>query len=260
MTTYTLTEAQRQQLLYVSLAGVSKANWLATKLLQSLVASEAAPSTSHEPLESLRYWIAAYSNRASGEHFQGHGMVVKLLRDYEQLLSAAQAAPSTSQPLTNEQIEVIWVEHGLDDCDPQGFARAIESAILNAAPSTSHEPVARFVADVGFGDTPKAEPEGRANAGDETNGSVKRFAFGLLGNTFEIIPATNGAYVWYYDYLKLVKQLAIAQPKAEAAPSTSPTEAQISDALNAARIAVTPASIKYMKAAWKAVLTIKGGA
>jgi hypothetical protein len=32
------------------------------------------------------------------------------------------------EPLTNEQIEAIWVEHGLDDCDPQGFARAIEAA------------------------------------------------------------------------------------------------------------------------------------
>ena len=45
MTTYTLTEAQRQQLLDVCLAGVSKANSLATKLLQSLT-PQAAPSTS----------------------------------------------------------------------------------------------------------------------------------------------------------------------------------------------------------------------
>lgn len=47
MTTYTITEAQRQQLLDVSLAGVSKANTLATKLLQSLI-SQTTPSTSQQ--------------------------------------------------------------------------------------------------------------------------------------------------------------------------------------------------------------------
>lgn len=31
-------------------------------------------------------------------------------------------------PLTDEQIAAIWVEHGLDDCDPEGFARHIEAA------------------------------------------------------------------------------------------------------------------------------------
>lgn len=33
-----------------------------------------------------------------------------------------------SVPLTNEQIAAIWVEQGLDDCDPEGFARRIEAA------------------------------------------------------------------------------------------------------------------------------------
>lgn len=32
------------------------------------------------------------------------------------------------RPLTPEQIAEIWVEHGLDDCDPEGFARRIEAA------------------------------------------------------------------------------------------------------------------------------------
>ncbi len=31
------------------------------------------------------------------------------------------------RPLTAERIEAIWVEHGLDDCDPEGFARRIEA-------------------------------------------------------------------------------------------------------------------------------------
>lgn len=32
------------------------------------------------------------------------------------------------QPLTTEQITALWVEHGLDECDPEGFARHIEAA------------------------------------------------------------------------------------------------------------------------------------
>lgn len=42
----------------------------------------------------------------------------------------AQAAPQGPAlvPLTYEQIAAIWVEHGLDDCDPEGFARRIEAA------------------------------------------------------------------------------------------------------------------------------------
>ena len=32
--------------------------------------------------------------------------------------------------LTHEEIEAVWVEHGLDECDSHGFARAIEAKIL----------------------------------------------------------------------------------------------------------------------------------
>ena len=32
------------------------------------------------------------------------------------------------RPLTTEQITALWVEHGLDECDPEGFARHIETA------------------------------------------------------------------------------------------------------------------------------------
>lgn len=32
------------------------------------------------------------------------------------------------RPLTTEQITALWVEHGLDECDPEGFARRIEAA------------------------------------------------------------------------------------------------------------------------------------
>jgi len=40
----------------------------------------------------------------------------------------AWSAPQPPVPLTTEQIAEVWVEHGLDDCDPEGFARLIEAA------------------------------------------------------------------------------------------------------------------------------------
>ena len=46
--------------------------------------------------------------QAQPDHFAGDGNMV--------------------QPLTYEQIEDIWIKHGLNECDCHGFARAIEQA------------------------------------------------------------------------------------------------------------------------------------
>ena len=49
-----------------------------------------------------------------------------------------------------------------------------------------------------------AQGVGRTNPGDETGGAVERFGWQtFLGKSPEIIPATNGSFVWYSDYLKL---------------------------------------------------------
>lgn len=48
---------------------------------------EAAARPLHS-VETIKYWADAYSNPASGEHFQGHGMVVALLREYASLREA----------------------------------------------------------------------------------------------------------------------------------------------------------------------------
>lgn len=67
--------------------------------------------------------------------------------------------------------------------------------------------------------TPPTEPQaaqparvwdefGRTNAGDETGGSVQRFGFDISGSKPDIIPATNGAFVYYTDYLALHRRLA----------------------------------------------------
>lgn len=61
---------------------------------------------------------------------------------------------------------------------------------------------------------PAAKP-GRTNSGDETGGTVKRFGFNVSNGKSEIIPATNGAYVYYDDYRELYQQL-----KSQPAPLT----------------------------------------
>lgn len=58
---------------------------------------------------------------------------------------------------------------------------------------------------------------GRTNAGDETGGAVQRFGFDISGSKPDIIPATNGAFVYYDDYLALHRKLA-AQPSAQGEP------------------------------------------
>jgi len=45
--------------------------------------------------------------------------------------------------------------------------------------------------------------QGRTNQGDVTGGTVTRFGIDASKLPLEIIPATNGAYVWYSDYADL---------------------------------------------------------
>ena len=44
-----------------------------------------------------------------------------------QALVAQGRAPITG--LTEEEIEELWIEHGLDECDPEGFAQIITRAL-----------------------------------------------------------------------------------------------------------------------------------
>jgi hypothetical protein len=48
------------------------------------------------------------------------------LAAYSAMLEAAPQPPK----LSDERIREIWIEHGLDDDDVEGFARAIEREIL----------------------------------------------------------------------------------------------------------------------------------
>ena len=67
------------------------------------------------------YWLGGgrlYANKTSAMFDNAEAALTKLY-----------AAPVAAPALTDEQIEAIWIEHGLDECDPHGFARAIESAV-----------------------------------------------------------------------------------------------------------------------------------
>lgn len=69
------------------------------QLLKTLVAvagAAAQPRTlllaqDCQPLQTIEHWAAAYSNPASGVHFQGHGMAAQLLQEYARLRASIEA-------------------------------------------------------------------------------------------------------------------------------------------------------------------------
>lgn len=44
-------------------------------------------TVSMQPLDSIRWWIEAYSNPDNGPSYQGHGMLVQMLKEYHQIRS-----------------------------------------------------------------------------------------------------------------------------------------------------------------------------
>ncbi|WP_461411713.1 hypothetical protein [Gemmatimonas sp.] len=54
---------------------------------QQLAAVQRAATTG-QPIATLDYWITAYSTPTNGPHFQGHGKVVEIMREYRDLRSA----------------------------------------------------------------------------------------------------------------------------------------------------------------------------
>lgn len=45
------------------------------------------------PIETIEYWRDAYAKPNGDQHFMGHGMVAKLLKEYAQLRAMLEAAP-----------------------------------------------------------------------------------------------------------------------------------------------------------------------
>lgn len=100
----------------------------------------------------------------------------------------------TAGSLTEKQIERAW---------RLGFRHACDAERLNSNEEWAYKG-ANVIEEVdGLA--------GRTNRGDETGGAVKRFGWAVAADgKHEIVPATNGAFVWYDDYLTLWKAQAPA--------------------------------------------------
>ena len=68
------------------------------------------------PVEPTEAMIDAWNNDDSDE--------------FRHAYTAMLAAAPKPEPLSDERIREIWIEHGLDDEDVEGFVRAIEREIL----------------------------------------------------------------------------------------------------------------------------------
>jgi len=143
MTTYTLTEAQRQQLLDVSLSGVSTANTLATQLLQSLT-QLAAPSTSQPSSGEAVAWSLTvggeFKNCVEITHIEAdaRGRYERISRGgfgglYTLHELFDHPAPSPSLPLTDEQIDSLIAAAPREDCEKEGWIARQRRVWIRAA-------------------------------------------------------------------------------------------------------------------------------
>lgn len=93
-----------------------------------------AEGAAQQPIETIRYWLNAYSDPASGDHFMGHGMVVVMLREYLAMrLAALTAAPEKLAPAPQQaetrkprgQVSAVFLsEHKM--AEPQQAAQGGE--------------------------------------------------------------------------------------------------------------------------------------
>jgi hypothetical protein len=76
-------------------------------------------------------------------------------------LAGQQSERTAPAGLTTERIQKLWVEHGLDECDPEGFARIIEREVL-ASQTQRPAPAGQAVIDAAvtwYNASHKSEPE-----------------------------------------------------------------------------------------------------
>ena len=69
----------------------------------------AAQAGDMTPISSIRYWIDAYASPSSGTHFAGHGMVIKMLREYADLRErdTGTGAQRNSEALIAEHMRLV---------------------------------------------------------------------------------------------------------------------------------------------------------
>ncbi len=68
-----------------------------------------------QPLQTIRYWLDAYSNPRGEEHFMGHGMMVKLVGEYLALREAHEKQATTSTQNSDEtQPLALQIAHWIE--------------------------------------------------------------------------------------------------------------------------------------------------
>lgn len=77
-------------------------------------------------LQPIPQWLRDEPEMQNLDHVPSKGTRAAII--YRAMLEAAPPPPK----LSDERIREIWIEHGLDDEDVEGFARAIEREILGA--------------------------------------------------------------------------------------------------------------------------------
>ena len=117
---------------------------------------------------------------------------------HENLLSVRQSDLQVIAKLESK-LSAVRLERGnkvalllLDIADGQLKQQALQSQL-----SASEEARKKAEAEVG------QLMQGRTNRGDSTAGTVKRFGIDATKLPLDVIPATNGAFVWFSDYEQL---------------------------------------------------------
>lgn len=113
--------------------------------------SNTLPGTQWEPIETIEYWLGAYSNKESGEHFMGHGMVVALFTEYLALRKVHEKIPDYRNLLAGLRsaceslLETGEGEAEYRMAEAEAFAALISDARRSAlqskvAPESNHSP------------------------------------------------------------------------------------------------------------------------
>lgn len=107
---------------------------------------------------------------------------------------SAQQATGSGQVLTDERIRELWIEHGLDECAPEGFARIIEREALAAAAQAQPEDVPQKPDYQGFARAILAVLPGSDTSAAPTTG--KREPLPSTGELQDILRSTGYVTSW----------------------------------------------------------------
>lgn len=136
-----------------------------------------------QPIETIDYWANAYSDRASGEHFMGHGMVVVMLREYARLrrmLSTNTQPTPQADPVPAILFDGYAVLQALDKKAQARTSPESVSDVLDA--------VVRLLRDNGT----KPEPARVPQVQQAISSALALFPINITGQSFLVSGHNNG--------------------------------------------------------------------